>query len=73
MKFYRTVFTYEVLSNELLEHRPYNLSEVHYEVTEGHSSGMFLESSTEEVSAEKMAALLVKQGSDPAFLNEEEE
>lgn len=71
MKFYRTVFRMEVLSTEPLG--SLSLSDINYEITEGHCSGMFLETREEEVSRDKMRGLLVAQGTDPEFLLEEDE
>jgi len=71
MKYYRTVFKYEVLSNEPLGHP--GLEEIAYHCTEGHCSGMFLEIEVEVVSENEIGKLLIAQGSDPSFLIEEDE
>lgn len=67
MKLYRQVFEIEVLS----EGEPLNdvsLEDISYEITDGHSSGVFKETVREEVTSDKMAELLKAQGSDPTFL-----
>jgi hypothetical protein len=69
-RYYRTVFTYEVLTKgEPMT--DVGLRELEYHTTEGHASGMFLSETVEEVTAERMAELLINQGSDPEFLFEE--
>jgi hypothetical protein len=71
--YHRTVLTIEVLS----EDEPYEggLEKLSYEITEGSCSGAILDETYEEVTPERMAELLVAQGSDPAFfgLNEDAE
>lgn len=72
-KFYRTVYTVEVLSEEPVGEM--SLADLDYEITEGHSSGRFLSTENEEVDGKKMAELLKAQGTDPEFfqLNDEGE
>lgn len=70
-KFYRTVFTVEVLSEEPLPDM--SLDEIAYEITEGGSSGDLTRSKSETVDAKKMAKLLMKQGSDPEFFQIDED
>jgi len=64
-KFYRTVYTFEMLTEEPPESM--SLESIAYETTEGHASGMFLETDTREVTGRDMAELLQSQGSDPEF------
>ena len=71
-KYYRTVYKFEVLSDEPMSDI-IDLDTIHYEVTEGHCSGMFLDSEVEECDKERITELLKNQGSDPTFLVEEEE
>lgn len=63
--FHRTVLTYEVLSEEPYEYS--DLETLAYDVRDGDCSGMLLKEEHQEVSAERMAALLEAQGSDPSF------
>lgn len=70
-KFYQTVVTYEVLSDEPLG--SVSLKDIDYMCTEGHCSGRFIETKEFQVSKEVMSKLLVDQGSDPEFLLGEEE
>lgn len=73
-KYYRTVLTVEILSTESVSDM--ELSEIADAIMEGDCSGAFTETVMEEVSEEKMAELLIAQGSDPSFLiydSEEEE
>jgi hypothetical protein len=68
-KYMRHVFTYEVLTvDDTLS--DLDLAGIAYEVTNGHASGMFLSEEVEEVSEERMAELLINQGSSPEFLIE---
>jgi len=70
-KFYRTVFQYEVLSEEPLPDCM-TLEQISYETMEGHCSGMFLETTKQEVTARSMVTLLLAQGSDPEFFGLQE-
>lgn len=65
-KFYRTVITYEVLSDRPIS--DLSISDVARECEEGDFSGMELTTTTEEVSAERMIELCENQGSDPSFI-----
>ena len=65
-KYYRNVYVFELLSTEEMESM--DLSQLDYEASEGHCSGMFLDGVTEEVDENTMARLLLNQGSDPEFL-----
>ncbi len=65
-KYYRTVYRIEVLSGEPLG--CIDLTRLDYEISEGHCSGRFLDTSEEEVTAEHMEHLLLAQNSDPCFL-----
>lgn len=71
MTYFRTVFKYEVLSDEPLGNP--SLAEISYQCTEGHCSGMFLEKEVEVVSQSEIENLLIEQGSDPNFLTQEDE
>ena len=71
VKYYRTVFKFEVLSTDPgLGNAGLSLSDINYEVTEGHASGMFLETEHKEVTKIQMRNLLLNQGTDPEFLIE---
>ena len=65
-KYYRTVFHFEVLSDEPLGEM--SLKDIDYHITDGHMSGAFLGTFETEVSAEQMETLLDMQLSDPTFL-----
>jgi len=67
-KIYRTVFRFEVLSEEPIE-ESMSLEDIAYETNEGCMSGQFLENQiTNEVLAGKAAVSAIKkQGSDPSF------
>jgi len=71
-KFYRTVVSIEILS----EDEPYGdgrtLEDIGYAITEGHCSGKITTASEAEVTAPEMAKLLVAQGSDPEFFQLDE-
>ena len=73
MGLYRIVYKIEVLADSPLHHEPLSLKDIAYEITDGHCSGVFLDTEVEEVSRERMSELLVAQGSDPSFLLGEEE
>lgn len=66
MKYYKTIVVVEVLSNEPLQNP--SLYEIAREIRSGGWSGNYEIGASEEVSKEKMAELLIAQGSDPAFL-----
>jgi hypothetical protein len=65
-KFYRTVITVEVLTDEPYD--PGSLEQVHYDTFEGHASGVWDVTEVEETDSERMAQLLIAQGSIPEFL-----
>jgi hypothetical protein len=69
-KFYRQTFEIEVLS----EDKPIikDLNVINYQITEGDCSGVIKEITCEEVPPEKMALLLISQGSDPEFFRLDE-
>jgi len=64
-KFYRTIFTVEVLSEE--EPEAVGLETLNYQITEGDWSGRVEKGRSKKVSGKVMAKLLENQGSDPAF------
>lgn len=66
-KFYRTVFTVEVLSEE--EPEAVDLDVLHEQITDGPWSGVVEKGATETVGGKAMAKLLIEQGSDPGFFN----
>jgi hypothetical protein len=68
--YYRNVIKVEILSCQPLHDDVLtDLQAVHYETTEGGSSGVVTRAvSNEPVGAERMAELLLAQGSDPSFL-----
>ena len=69
VKYYRTVFKFEVLSTDPgFGNAGLSLSDINYEITQGHASGVFLETEHEEVSKTQMHTLLLNQESDPNFL-----
>lgn len=68
-KYYKTTITYEVLS----VHEPVQfetLTDLHYECTEGHCSGMFVSTDIQTLTEEEVRAALIAQGSEPEFLIE---
>jgi hypothetical protein len=68
--FYRTVIEFEILSEHPVAFN--DLAQIHYAITEGDCSGISHVKSQEEVAPEKMARLLLAQGSDPSFFGLEE-
>lgn len=71
--FYRTVFTFEILSEEPYPDE-FSLEQVQYDTTEGHCSGTFLSMQINlEIDAQECARLLITQGSDPEFFTLTEE
>jgi hypothetical protein len=64
-KFYRTVFTVEVLSEE--EPEPVDLEVLNQQITDGPWSGVVTKGKSEEIGGARMAELLQEQGSDPGF------
>ena len=72
MSLYRIVYKIEVLADSPMHHESLSLKDIAYEITEGHASGVFLDTEVEEVSKERMSELLIAQGSDPSFLLGEE-
>lgn len=73
MGLYRIVYKIEVLADSPIHQEPLSLKDIAYEITDGHCSGVFLDTEVEEVSKERMSELLIAQGSDPSFLLGEEE
>ena len=64
-KFYRTVIQVEILSEE-----PYHetaLNKIHHDITLGPCSGLIDVIKAEEITPEKMAECLIRQGSNPEF------
>ena len=70
-KFYRTLFTFEVMSEDPIE--TVSLEDLAYLVTEGGCSGRFLSTEEEEVGGRTAAQILIDQGSDPGFFRLDEE
>jgi hypothetical protein len=64
-KFYRTVITAEVLSEEPFEFE--TLEDVHHAIIYGDCSGTYSVTVQETVDGTRMAALLLSQRSDPDF------
>lgn len=64
-KFYKTIITIEVLS----EDEPWRggLEALHYAITEGDCSAAFGDDYVVELTAEEVARELIAQGSDPEF------
>jgi len=67
-RFYRHVYSVEVLSEEPLPEN-IDLDSLHYQITEGECSGIRLGMTTETVDGPTMAKLLQGQGSDPEFFS----
>ena len=72
MPYYRTIYEIEVLSDDARS-ADMSLSDIEYEITEGHCSGTVSCTVHEVVSAEQMAELLLAHGSDPSFLLSDED
>jgi len=68
-KFYKTVYSVVVLSEETPIHSYDDLAAIHYAITDGDCSGEVSKVSEEEVSAPEMAKLLIAQSSDPGFFS----
>lgn len=66
-KFYKTIFQFEVLSEEPIED-PVTLEQIHSETQEGRWSGRFLETAQKVLTGKQAAKALIAQGSDPEFL-----
>lgn len=73
MKYWRSVFTIEVLTSGDAPPVYEDLNAMADDIVFGSASGSRLEEKHEEVSKERMAELLTSQGSDPEFLIEPEE
>jgi hypothetical protein len=71
-RYYRTVIQIEVLSTDPTP-RDAELETVAWQIREGDWSGDTTIVSVEEVDAQRMAELLIAQGSDPEFLLGDEE
>jgi len=69
-KFYRTLVTVEVLSEE--PYCPETLEEVARDICDGDCSGDWTHEKSIEVDGPTMAKLLIKQGSDPGFFQLDE-
>ena len=63
---FRTVYRVEVLTDEPFAAS--DLSDIAYQITEGHASGLVDLVTSAEISREDMRAALIAQGSDPSFL-----
>ncbi|MGV8847217.1 hypothetical protein [Tessaracoccus sp.] len=72
MALFRTVIHLEILSVGPVPDET-DLAVITYQMDQGDYSGMVIDSSSEEVTRERMAELLIAQGSDPEFLLGEED
>jgi hypothetical protein len=70
-KFYRTVFTVEVLSEE--EPEAVSLEALAYQISDGEWSGVVEKGNSKKVNGKTMARLLEHQGSDPGFFRLDED
>jgi hypothetical protein len=66
MKLYKTTFIIEVVGEEPLT--DVTLQDIHYEITEGHYSGVFHDTRVQELTEYQAAKELIRQGSDVNFL-----
>jgi hypothetical protein len=66
-KFYKTVYTLEILSEEPLEGFLPSLMQLHYMITDGDCSGKMVSGDSVEIDGATAAKLLIEQGSDPEF------
>jgi len=64
-KFYKAVFSIEVLSEEPIDEM--SIDDIKYEITEGNCSGVITKSDTTELTGLEMAKALLAQGSDAEF------
>lgn len=64
-KFYKTIVTVEILSDELIE-QP-SLADINYQIMEGDWSGQYSVTSSTEITPAEMAQAMIAQGSDPEF------
>lgn len=67
-KFYRSVVTIEVVSDEAGVSN-LDLDDLQGEITEGGSSGLVISRQETEIDGAQAAKLLIAHGSDPEFLN----
>lgn len=65
MKYFRTVVEIEILSEDEPWHG--EVSELHRDIVHGDCSGTMKIKSNDEVTPNRMAQLLLAQGSDPGF------
>ena len=70
MGYHRTLILIEVLGNEAYDGE---ITDLAYDITEGHWSGAELMRESTSVDVNQMAHLLTMQGSDPEFLIEEDD
>jgi len=73
MTFYKTTIVFEVLHDDSVPIERMNLADIIEETINGHASGMVTDSQTVELTKEATQQALVAQGSDPHFLDMEEE
>jgi hypothetical protein len=64
-KFYKTVVSYEILSEEPIGE--VSLEDIAYECENGHWSGVFGDTVITELTGKEMAEAARKQGTDPEF------
>lgn len=70
---YRSVIQLEILHSEAIDFNNWDLDDIHREITDGNSSGVWEVVACQQVSESEMARLATAQGSDPSFFGIEEE
>ena len=65
MAYFRTTYTFEVLSEEPMGE--VSLEDLHYQTYEGHCSGQFIDTKQEELAEVEMVAACHQHGTDPEF------
>lgn len=68
-KFFRQVYTIEVLTEDEPMPDPVSLDYIHYQITQGYASGKLSATPAEQIEAKAMASMLRLQGSQPEFFN----
>lgn len=72
MAFFKTTYTFEVLSDGLLPDSM-SLKDIDYETMEGHCSGHFLDTKVEKLTREELIEACHEHGTDPDFFLMEED